>query len=571
MRYKEGFVTTVNSLDILSNQLKATNYEQIAKSLEKSSAGLNKAIESIVSKIDYDTIYKSITASSLVASEAIRSISENYSKILNTIPKIITEYSNSIEAVYKSLNSFYNSKEFIILCETLINSNNYNYSEEDTKEAINSITYTDIENINKNDHSLPRQIIVWLMITFILEPLIAIPQEQITNWYKEQIPKIVEFINSKYKQLSEISIFSTEKINVSKLNMTSYISTENMLQNLSGITKSVSLPKVDKVTSFRKGDILLSNIRPYFKKMWYATFDGGCSNDVLVIRSKESVDSKYLYYFLSQPTFFQYVTKTSKGTKMPRGDKQAIMKYSIYVPSFIVQKKIVKILESIDKKIVLNKKTNDNLSKLCNNIFHNYLDKYGDKIEYKKIIDIAKKVVTGKTPSTAIKDFWDGSIPFITIPDMHNQIFTIKTERNITEVGAKSIIPKNSLSVSCIATVGLVSINTEESQTNQQINSIVLNNDYDLYFLYEYLSEQEKFMKSIAGGSTTYNINKNTFENIEVPYLPKEELMEFDNNVSNLFEKIKLNQYENERLVQLRDTLLPRLMNGEIDLDNIEI
>ena len=208
---------------------------------------------------------------------------------------------------------------------------------------------------------------------------------------------------------------------------------------------------------------------------------------------------------------------------------------------------------------------------MCNNIFHNYLDKYEDKIENKKIVDIVNKVVTGKTPSTANKEFWDGIIPFITIPDMHNQIFTIKTERNITELGAKSIIPKNSISVSCIATVGLVSINTKESQTNQQINSIVLKNDYDLYFLYEYLSEQEDFMKSIAGGSTTYNINKNTFENIEVPYLPKELLIDFNNVVCNMFEKIKNNQYENEELSQLRDTLLPNLMNGEIDLDSIEI
>lgn len=575
MRYKESFVTTVNSLDDLSDQLKATNYEQIAKSLEKSSAGLNKAIESIVSKIDYDTIYKSITASSLAASEAIRSISENYSKILNTVPKIITDYSSGIETVYKSLNSFYNSKEFIALCETLINSNNYNYSEEDTKEVINSITYKDIENINKieikNDHSLPKQIILWLMITFILEPLIAIPQEQITNWYKEQIPKIAEFINNKYKQLSEISIFSTEKISVSKLNRTSYISTENMLPNLSGITESASLPKVDKVTSFKKGDILLSNIRPYFKKMWYATFDGGCSNDVLVIRSEEGIDSKYLYYFLSQPTFFQYVTETSKGTKMPRGDKQAIMKYSIYVPSSIVQKKIVKILESIDKKIVLNKKINNNLYEMCNVLYHQLLDDNESNIEYKTIGEIAKKVITGKTPSTKNKEYWGGNIPFITIPDMHNQVFTINTERYITKEGAKSLIPKNSISVSCIATVGLVSINDKDSQTNQQINSIVIENDYDLYYLFEFLTEQEQYMKSIAGGSTTYNINKNTFENIQVPYLNKELIIEYDKKVRPMFEKIKSNQISNDTLSQLRDILLPKLMNGEIDLDNIEI
>ena len=209
--------------------------------------------------------------------------------------------------------------------------------------------------------------------------------------------------------------------------------------------------------------------------------------------------------------------------------------------------------------------------KLCNNIFHDYLNRYEEKIEYKKINEIAKKVITGKTPSTANKDFWDGSIPFITIPDMHNRVFTIKTERNITKLGAKSIIPKNSISVSCIATVGLVSINVEDSQTNQQINSIVIENDYDLYYLFEYLSEQEEYMKSIAGGSTTYNINKNVFKNTEIPYLPKELLIEFNNNVSTMFEKIKLNQYENDELSQLRDTLLPKLMNGEIELDNIQI
>ncbi|MGN1012601.1 MAG: restriction endonuclease subunit S [Clostridia bacterium] len=199
------------------------------------------------------------------------------------------------------------------------------------------------------------------------------------------------------------------------------------------------------------------------------------------------------------------------------------------------------------------------------------MDKYSELIENKKIVEIANRVVTGKTPSTKNEDFWNGNIPFITIPDMHNQVFTINTERKISNIGAKALIPKNSISVSCIATVGLVSISTEESQTNQQINSIVLNNDYDLYYLFEFLSEQENFMKNIAGGSTTYNINKNTFENIEVPYLPTDKLIEFHNIVSKMFEKIKLNQLENKNLEQLRDTLLPKLMNGEIDLDKIEI
>ena len=208
---------------------------------------------------------------------------------------------------------------------------------------------------------------------------------------------------------------------------------------------------------------------------------------------------------------------------------------------------------------------------MCNALYHQLLDENEESIEYKTIGEIAKKVVTGKTPSTKNKEYWDGNIPFITIPDMHNQVFTINTERCINNEGAKSLIPKNSISVSCIATVGLVSINDKASQTNQQINSVVIENDYDLYYLFEFLSEQEQYMKSIAGGSTTYNINKNTFENIQVPYLSEELLIEYDKKARPMFEKIKSNQISNNTLSQLRDTLLPRLMNGEIDLDSIEI
>jgi|GEM_PF-144163 len=597
MRYKESFVTMVNSLDDLSDQLKATNYEQIAKSLEKSSAGLNKAIESIVSKIDYDTIYKSITASSLAASKAIRSISENYSKILNTVSKIITDYSSSIETVYKSLNSFYNSKEFIALCETLINSNNYNYSEEDTKEVINSITYKDIENINKieikNDHSLPKQIILWLMITFILEPLIAIPQEQITNWYKEQIPKIAEFINNKYKQLSEISIFSTEKISVSKLNRTSYISTENMLPNLSGITESASLPKVDKVTSFKKGDILLSNIRPYFKKMWYATFEGGCSNDVLVIRSEEGIDSKYLYYFLSQPTFFQYVTETSKGTKMPRGDKQAIMKYSIYVPSSIVQKKIVKILESIDKKIVLNKKINNNLHELSDNLYNEWFVKFNfpnfdSKLKNSELGMIPEKWNVGyfddgiltKIIKSGVQNY-EGFKKYIATADVTNTDIINYTlvdydnkpsRANMTPISSSVWFAKMENSIKNILvddymddilndyifSTGFMGIECYKSSVNY-IWSIINNSKFI------------DIKNSLSTGTLMAGISNTTIVNFKYIIPDDETLIQYNLKLREINKKIYNNKKQNETLSQLRDTLLPKLMNGEIDLDNIEI
>lgn len=284
---------------------------------------------------------------------------------------------------------------------------------------------------------------------------------------------------------------------------------------------------------------------------------------------EEIISKEYLYYWFIFNR--NNIVNQANGSVFKNLKKEIVMNLSISLPSLNTQKKAVKILDSITRKIETNNQTNDNLYDMCNVIFHNYLDKYSEQVEYTKIVDIVDRVVTGKTPSTKNEEFWNGDIPFITIPDMHNQIFTIDTERTISGVGAKSIIPENSISVSCIATVGLVSISTKKSQTNQQINSIVLKNDYDLYYLFEFLSEQESFMKNIAGGSTTYNINKTTFENIEVPYLPQNIIQEFHNTVCKLFDKIKLNQLENKNLEQLRDTLLPKLMNGEIDLDKIEI
>jgi type I restriction enzyme S subunit len=108
-------------------------------------------------------------------------------------------------------------------------------------------------------------------------------------------------------------------------------------------------------------DVLVSNIRPYFKKIWYATFNGGCSNDVLVFRTKDGVNSQFLHYVLADDAFFDYSMATSKGTKMPRGDKKAIMEYKVPNLSFENQSKIASILKTLDDKIELNNEINNNL------------------------------------------------------------------------------------------------------------------------------------------------------------------------------------------------------------------
>ena len=166
----------------------------------------------------------------------------------------------------------------------------------------------------------------------------------------------------RYK-LSDICDYANGKIDVALLNEDTYISTENMMPNKAGITRASSLPTITQTQAFLVGDVLVSNIRPYFKKIWYAEFNGGCSNDVLVFRANDGVSKRYLYYVLSDDIFFDYSMATSKGTKMPRGDKAAIMKFEVPDFTFEEQEKIAGVLEALDKKIQINTEINGNLRK----------------------------------------------------------------------------------------------------------------------------------------------------------------------------------------------------------------
>ena len=167
-------------------------------------------------------------------------------------------------------------------------------------------------------------------------------------------------------ELSKICNLINEKISINELinsNLTStYVSTENMLPNKGGITEPSSVPSSGNVTAYKKNDVLTSNIRPYFKKIWYAKHDGGCSNDVLVFRANETTDSDFLYYTLANDDYFAYSMANSKGTKMPRGDKASIMKYEVESFDLNTQRKIASILKPIDKKIELNNAINNNLA-----------------------------------------------------------------------------------------------------------------------------------------------------------------------------------------------------------------
>lgn len=136
--------------------------------------------------------------------------------------------------------------------------------------------------------------------------------------------------------LADICSYGKGKINTSELTLENYISTENMNKEKSGISHAANIASTNQVPKFSVGQTLISNIRPYFKKIWLASFSGGRSNDVLGFQANDAVANEYLFSLLYQDSFFDYMTATSKGTKMPRGDKVAIMSWSVAIPPLIL-------------------------------------------------------------------------------------------------------------------------------------------------------------------------------------------------------------------------------------------
>ena len=158
--------------------------------------------------------------------------------------------------------------------------------------------------------------------------------------------------------------FSTTRVNSSELNEDNYVSTENMLQDYQGIVDAKSVPEDVNVISFSCGDILISNIRPYLKKVWKATYNGGCSSDVFVLKANDYIESDYLHYVIANDKFINFVMSGAKGVKMPRGDKKQMKTYCLSLPQIQEQKKIATLLRLIDERIATQSKIIDKLQSL---------------------------------------------------------------------------------------------------------------------------------------------------------------------------------------------------------------
>lgn len=379
-------------------------------------------------------------------------------------------------------------------------------------------------------------------------------------------------------KLSTLCTYIKGKVAVDTLDEHTYISTENMIPNKGGVESASSLPSTQYTQAFDKGDVLVSNIRPYFKKIWMAEYSGGCSNDVLVFRASEGCDPTFLYYVLANDSFFDYATATSKGTKMPRGDKTAIMQYEVSSCDNATQQRIGSLLRSIDKRIVTNKKINDNLEQQAQALFQELFIENADPEWSEGTISDLGTVVGGSTPSKSKPEYYtEHGIAWITPKDLsvNKSKFITHGENDITELGLKnssaSIMPEGTVLFSSRAPIGYIAIAAGEVTTNQGFKSVIPRPAIGTPFVYYFLKNALPTIEGMASGSTFKEVSGSTMK-IVPAFIPDDEtLARFTEFCSPIFEQQQMLERQNQSLAALRDSLLPKLMSGEVDVSDIQL
>ena len=238
---------------------------------------------------------------------------------------------------------------------------------------------------------------------------------------QKHIPQLrfPDFLNDgewEVKRLGEIAKVVDEKCNIGKLNIETYISTENMLQNLEGVKKATKLPDTGSFTRFQKGDILFSNIRPYLKKVWQAEFDGAASNDVIVFRALSGFDFHFVSQIIKSDSFIAHTMAGAKGVKMPRGDKNMMMDYLVCIPSLAEQRRIAACLSALDEMLSATNGKLERLKTYKKGLMQKLFPAKGKKLpelrfkefekdgvwEEKKLATIVHQITTGKLDANAM-------------------------------------------------------------------------------------------------------------------------------------------------------------------------
>lgn len=335
-----------------------------------------------------------------------------------------------------------------------------------------------------------------------------------------------------------------------------------------------------------KGDIVVARTgatvgyAKYIKEDVPAVF---ASYLVRLLVNSIDVDRHYVGLCVESNLFKEYIQSISNGSAQPNANAQMISSFEINLPPLATQHRIATILSRYDSLIENYQKQIKLLEEAAQRLYKewfidlhfpgheniNIIDGVPEGWERKKVGEIGT-VITGKTPSTSNKENYGGSIPFITIPDMHTGIYPVPSVF-LSDKGAESqnkkYIPQGALMVSCIGTAGLVCITKERCQTNQQINSLILDDNEMLYYMYfVFLSLKEHLNNIGSNGATMTNVNKSKFESIDIVVPSSCIIRDFSQRTTPYFVNILSLQSQLRLLTEARDRLLPKLMSGAIEV-----
>lgn len=378
-------------------------------------------------------------------------------------------------------------------------------------------------------------------------------------------------------KLKDICKFVNEKVDTSSFHLEDYVSTENLLPNKGGVTVASKIPQ-GKATLFKKGDILISNIRPYFKKIYLAKKQGCCSNDVLCIRPNSNIPSSYLYYLLSQDSFFDYVMTGAKGTKMPRGDKGHIMNWAVYQSTLSQQQNIAEILAPLDDKIAVNSRICANLEAQAEALFKSWFVDFtpfkdqpfvdselgpipqGWKVgKINEFVD----VIYGAPYKSKLFNTQKEGLPLIRIRDLKTcspQFYTKELLPNTELVNYGDVVAGMDAEFTPHIWLG------ETGLLNQRVCKFKPHTGISPLYSMLMIKPKLEFAQNYKVGTTVSHLGKSDIDKFIIIVPPLDIVKE----VSSIFDAVLNEQInlakENQRLAALRDTLLPKLMSGEIKL-----
>ena len=373
-------------------------------------------------------------------------------------------------------------------------------------------------------------------------------------------------------KLKDIAIYVKDRVEIEKLSLHNYISTENMLPEKGGVQTASSLPSISMTSGFRKDDILTSNIRPYFKKIWIANKEGGCSNDVLVLRAKNNCHPKFLYYVLSENRFFDYSTASAKGTKMPRGDKSAIMEYKVPDHCVPEQIQIADILSSLDDKIAFNKRINDNLEKSMSTLFDFYFgldNSESNKYKGAFLTDIAT-FINGLAMQKFRPKEDEKGIPVLKIKELGQKSCDSSSDICSPSIKSDYIVNDGDVIFSWSGTLLVDIWSGGKCGLNQHLFKVTSSN-YPLWFAYLWTRMHlNNFIRISKDKAVTMgHIKRVDLERAEISIPTDDTMQKLDKIFTPIFDSCVTIRVENRKLSQIRDSLLPKLMSGELKTDDL--